>query len=58
MSFLKAHYKQEAEERKVGELEAAVAQQQTQIEKLTAAVQQISAKVELSSSASAQLAGN
>jgi uncharacterized coiled-coil protein SlyX len=44
--FLKEHRKKQEQERKVAGLEATVAQQQKQIEALTAAVQKVSDQIE------------
>jgi len=55
--FLKEHRKGQEQERKVAGLEATVAQQQKQIEALTATVRKVSERVELSAPAP-QIAAN
>jgi len=55
--FLKEHRKAQVEERKVAQLEATVAKQQNQIEALSAVVQKVSDRRELSKPAR-QVAAN
>jgi predicted RNase H-like nuclease (RuvC/YqgF family) len=56
--FLKEHRKVEQQDRREQELEATVAQQQKQIEALTAGLQKVSAQLALKKPAAQMLAGN